>query len=78
MNSYLANLTTVVAARAGIDGNDGRSDALIQRQIVSLSNRMITGDEAGGFAKVVEGGSRRVAMFEAQRRRRPRAFIAIQ
>ena len=48
-------LATVVAKRAGIDGNDGRSEAPIQQQIVSLSNRMITGNAAGGCVNVVEG-----------------------
>ncbi len=57
-------LATGVAARAGIDGNDGRSEAPIQEQIVSLSNRMITGNAAGGYVNVVEGGRRQVARFE--------------
>jgi len=57
-------LATGVAARAGIDGNDGRSEAPIQQQIVSLSNRMITDNAAGGCANVVEVGRRQVARFE--------------
>jgi len=57
-------LATGVAARVGIDGNDGRSEAPIQQQIVSLSNQMITDNAAGGCVNVVEGGSRRVARFE--------------
>jgi len=71
-------LATVVAKRAGIDGNDGRSEAPIQEQIVSLSNRMITGNAAGGYVNVVEGGRRRVARFEGylQRRRHRRRSVA--
>jgi hypothetical protein len=71
-NSYLAMLATGVTTRADINGNDGHSEAPIQQQIVSLSNRMITGNAAGGCVNVVEGGRRRVARFEGylQRRRR--------
>ena len=71
-------LATVVAKRAGIDGNDGRSEAPIQQQIVSLSNRMITDNAAGGYANVVEVGRRRVARFEGylQRRRRRRSVVS--
>ena len=70
-------LATGVAARVGIDGNDGRSEAPIQQQIVSLSNRMITDNAAGGYANVVEVGRRRVARFEGylQRRRRRRSVV---
>ena len=59
-------LTTVVAARAGIDVNDSQSEEPIQQHIASLSNRMIADDSGGGSANVVEVGSRRVAIFEAQ------------
>ena len=70
-------LATGVAARVGIDGNDGRSEAPIQQQIVSLSNRMITDNAAGGYANVVEVGRRGVARFEGylQRRRRWRSVV---
>jgi hypothetical protein len=41
-------------SESGIDGNDGRSEALIQQQIVSLSNLIVVGDVAGGSATIVE------------------------
>ena len=49
-------LATGVTMRADINGNDDHSEAPIQQQIVSLSNRIVAGNVVGRSVTVVGEG----------------------